>query len=548
MTRKIQKNRKKRTKTVKRRRTGGEDTLQEREPEPMLSVETLSDMFWDEDYQGAIDAINAGSSTDDTRGSIDYNKLLNELLQTIRESNTLDNDSLADTKVKELFDLILSKISDINWVTSLGVNALHDIVSIETGSLLYYLKELVKKGINVNKKTLGGRGGTAIHFLSFLFGSNKMENETINGIFEHIGDIRESVQWRDDDGFTPLHHLIVNIGDGTDGGKPYYMDDDRWTNFVQHLIKNGADINEIDEAGEYNTPLMQAAERVDLVRVKGLIEKFNADITLTDSGDRTAFDKVDIGLRQAPRFHAGKTQEYVDEIKNLLRGQELRGESSGYTPVLSKTYNRPEKVYEVDTCVPGTFNDLIMLEETEYTNVNKFLEDDSNNIVIQYFINDKPKMFLTTRDNITQMHKQKEHLFYGCEKEDSWGSYKRDFVFFDLKSIGLISSHPLCVFDAYFREEPQQIYSLHFEKNDIIDKFKTYSSVAAANGGNVVSGWHCQTGATGKYCWLALGKAKSLECSTSGGKRNKRRTKTIKKRNKNSKRNAKKRTYRRKKR
>jgi hypothetical protein len=187
MTRKIQKNKKKNNKTV-RRRTGGEDTLQEREPAPMLSVETLSDMFWDEDYQGAIDAINAGSSTDDTRGSIDYNKLLHELLQTIRESNTLDNDSLADTKVKELFDLILSKISDINWVTSLGVNALHDIVSIETGSLLYYLKELVKKGINVNKKTLGGRGGTAIHFLSFLFGSKKPSMEYLNilEIFEKV--------------------------------------------------------------------------------------------------------------------------------------------------------------------------------------------------------------------------------------------------------------------------------------------------------------------------------------------------------------------------
>jgi len=467
--------------------------------------------------------------------------------------------------------------------------------SIRTLNINYYFTRLLQIGIDINEYDQFGR--RPIHYFVAQFGkgahmdSNLMTEffETVVGSSENVNILSTpsikgiEIQTSNNDsdwGYSPLLRFIRE--------KYYDLPPQHWNDAIETLLTAGADINGRKSTGRGETALMIASSKLDLHLVRGLVETHKADVTIEDNHGETALfyanQSIDFQRNQEDEHDAvggvlGLNLQILLEGDEIAELRKLLGDESPEEEerIFSEKYMRPEKIYQVDTCVSGTFNDLIMLEETEYTNVNKFLEDGSDNIVIQYFINDKPKLFLTTRDTISQMHKQHEHLYYGCEKADSWGSYKKEFVFFDLKSIGLISSHPLCIFDAFFKEDPRQIYSLHYETNETIDKFETFSSVASAKpGGNVVSGWHCQTGATGKYCWLALGEPITTSCdekqnddaytripdvekekktgifstlssmvNSTGGRVRKN---TIKKRTKQTKRNSKKRTYKRKKR
>ena len=332
MTRKIQNNSKKSNKTLKRRRTGGRnETNTDDDKSERTAYSRFANFNVDQIKKGNIHKQHIWNSQKHKyeKSEGDYNIILCALLDEAANKSTLDNDYLAKADFKEYFNIILKEISDINrenYGNQRGDNALHQLFNIESHSSVYYLKKLEKKGINVNKKNKDG--DTPMHVLASRFSSFEYSNEVLKGIFTWIGQkMRESVfsyaysvESRNEKGLTPLHQLIISIGDRRE---PLYMDDDTWANFVEYLIKVGSDINERDEDGR--TPLMFAAKNVDLVRVKGLIKRpFYADITLQDDEDMTALDYVERSLKQYPRKHADKPQEYVDKIKSLL-GDETSG-------------------------------------------------------------------------------------------------------------------------------------------------------------------------------------------------------------------------------
>ena len=592
-----------------------------RDDEKLLSVigKDNSDI---DGFQKGIDLIKSNEIKEGVNG-YHTGKILRELFRRTSNKNSKRREYSLEKVIhngsfRTLFDVLVAKAT-IVYIPDEDYegNALHELPyfydindygnednahdipmveynqSIRTLNINYYFTRLLQIGIDINEYDQFGR--RPIHYFVAQFGkgahmdSNLMTEffETVVGSSENVNILSTpsikgiEIQTSNNDsdwGYSPLLRFIRE--------KYYGLPPQHWNDAIETLLTAGANIDEKRSTGRGETALMIASSKLDLHLVRGLVETHKADVTIEDNHGETALfyanQSIDFQRNQEDDHDTlggvlGLNLQILlegDEIPELrkLLGDESPDEAEA---LLSKTYMRPEKIYQVDTCVSGTFHDLIMLDDTEYANINEFIEDGSDNIVIQYFLNDEPKLFLTTRDTILQMHKQNEHLYYGCEKEDSWGSYKKDFVFFDLQSIGLVSSHPLCVFDVFFKEEPRQIYSVHFEENDSINNFKSYSSVAAANGGNVVSAWHCQSGATGKYCWLALGEPMSLNCDKSnkssganeaktntsniftkvssaveknstGGTRKVKKN-TIKKRSKQSKRNAKKQTYKRKK-
>jgi len=348
MTRKIQNNSKKSNKTLKRRRTGGHnETNADDDKSERTAYSRFANFNVNLIKKGDIHKQHIWNSQKHKyeKSEGDYNIILYALLDEAANKSTLDNDYLAKKDFKEYFNIILKEISDINieiYGNRDGDNALHQLFRIESHSSVYYLKELLKKGIDVVAFNI--EGDTPMHVLASVFSSFEYSNEVLKGIFTYMtralnpptsNALAQVFKARNKKGLTPLHQLIISIGNRSE---PLYMDDDRWSIFVEYLIKVGSDINERDEDGR--TPLMFAAENVDIVRVKGLVKRpFYADITLQDDEDMTALDYVERSLKQYPRKHADKPQEYVDKIKSLL-GDETSG---GFTSRGGKRNKRRTK-------------------------------------------------------------------------------------------------------------------------------------------------------------------------------------------------------------
>ena len=174
---------------------------------------------------------------------------------------------------------------------------------------------------------------------------------------------------------------------------------------------------------------------------------------------------------------------------------------------------------KIDTCVPGVHYDLIELEEIKYKSVEDYLKRDKNNIALYY--NEGKNVFLTSRDTIERTIKEKTNLYYGCTNKTNW-HHDENYVFFDLKSIGLLNvENHLCYFDIFHKNERQQLFVIRNDvkyKNGKKMNFHSFKSLnvalAGVNAGTqAVSGWHCQTGIDIGLSMLYMGTSITGNCS-----------------------------------
>jgi hypothetical protein len=206
-------------------------------------------------------------------------------------------------------------------------------------------------------------------------------------------------------------------------------------------------------------------------------------------------------------------------------------------PELFTSYTQNENIQKrkrVNITKTVNFFDPIMQEEEDIL-ISDYLEENKDNIV---FVYDNNKYFLTNREIIDKQ--EDDAVVYPC-KETSMAliprreNVKENEPLFDLKKIGFMGGY-FCDMTIYNNNPDLQTFTL-------VNTNKSYPSFVSkrifSEGGDVVSGLHCQEGQGSKiskllsaYPSVKDNPEESSSSNQSGGKtrKNKRKNRTIRRR------------------
>jgi len=161
------------------------------------------------------------------------------------------------------------------------------------------------------------------------------------------------------------------------------------------------------------------------------------------------------------------------------------------------------------------FSDPITLEESDIT-ISQYMSSDPRNVVIMYQKSDvagENDYFFTTRDVIDIQINNPSNIFYGCKEPTEALYITNAFVssqtrrYFNLSSIGFVYSTGYCDISLLLDNPDQQLFALY----KLQRSFPAYVSKDTLQGGNVVSGLHCQEGHAAKTNVLVLGASSLLD-------------------------------------
>jgi len=282
-------------------------------------------------------------------------------------------------------------------------------------------------------------------------------------------------------------------------------------NTVKMLIDKGADLNIQDNDGR--TALINASMYSNRFStentVKTLIDA-GADLNIQDSNGYTA-------LIMASEF--SNTSSSENTVKMLIdAGADLNiqnniGETAYDTLKIENPASyllpllNPNKLLDqrirVNISKTVSFEDPIMLG-TEQINIEDYIEEDKDNIVIVY---NKNRYFFTTRDNIN--NQKDDATVFPCLQA---GTMRRENILsnrplYNLTKIGFVGGYH-CDMEKYYNNQGHQLFAL-------INTEEKYASFVSDNllnrGGSYISGMHCQEGQGSKISYMILAVASTKD-------------------------------------
>lgn len=259
--------------------------------------------------------------------------------------------------------------------------------------------------------------------------------------------------------------------------------------FIEYLVEKGADINITDNFGI--TPLILAVMKNNPSLVEFLLEQ-GADKELKTKDGKTAIDIAN--------------EEQLTNIINILKGFGVRKNDSKDEE--NELLNQRIRVNITKTV---NFEDPIMLTN-EKINIEEYIEEDKNNIVIVY---NKNNYFFTNRDTIN--NQKDDAIVYPCLEPDTMreGNILRQRPLYDLKKIGFVGAY-FCDIKDFIDNKKHQLFAIINTE----EKYPSFVSDEVLNrSGTVVSALHCQAGQDSKVSFMisAIPSTKDNEDSVQMG-------------------------------
>ncbi len=301
------------------------------------------------------------------------------------------------------------------------------------------VKRLIDKGANLNIQDNSG-------LTALIMASWWSKNISSEGTVKMLIDARADLNIKDNNGNTALIYASR------------YSNKSSTPNTVKILIDARADLN-IKEKGGGNTALMIATRNSQDASTENTVKM------LIDAG-------ADLNIKD----NYGYTAYYILKAKNP---------GSYLLPLLKPTSLLDQRI-RVNISKTISFEDPIMLS-TEQINIEDYIEEDKDNIVIVY---NKNRYFFTTRDNIN--NQKDDATVFPCLQADTMRpeNILRDRPLYNLIKIGFVGGYH-CDMKKYYTYPENQMFAL-------INTEEKYASFVSDNvlnrEGSYVSGMHCQEG------------------------------------------------------
>jgi len=403
-------------------------------------------------------SITDETTIDDVKTYLDENDFTQEIVIFLLENGTVDD---------------LNTIED-DW----GYTAL---MWASKNSKENTVKMLIDAGADLNIQAY--IGNTALMWASSYSSRNSTEN-TVKMLIDAGADLNIQNKFNE----------TAVIKASKDSNRP------STENTVRMLIDAGADLNIKNKLG--NTALIYASNNSSENTVKMLIDK-GADLNIQNDIGNTALMNALLHINRHSKENTVKMlidadadlniknkdgETAYDILKRVIPGSYL-------LPLLKPTSLLDQRI-RVNISKTVSFEDPIMLV-TEQINIEDYIEEDKDNIVIVY---NKNRYFFTTRDNIN--NQKDDATVFPCLEADTMNpeNILRDRPLYNLIKIGFVGGYH-CDMEKYYNNQGNQLFAL-------INTDEKYASFVSDNvlnrAGSYVSGMHCQEGQGSKISYMIV--------------------------------------------